>query len=61
MNWKTKTLLIYGLGGLLLGIIAGIASIDNAVEKNKSIDISLKDGAKIGLNAFNAIQKIIIK
>lgn len=61
MNWKTKTLLIYGIGGLILGVMAGIISINNAVENNKTVDISLQDGAKIGMNALNAMQKLVIK
>lgn len=61
MSWKTKTLIYYGLGGLLLGLAAGIISINNAVEKNTEVDLSLKNGAKVGLAALNAVQKIAFK
>lgn len=61
MDWKKKTLLIYGIGGLVLGIIAGITTINNAVEKNKKVDISLQDGARIGVSALNSLSKVIIK
>ena len=29
MDWKNKTLLAYGLGGLILGVCAGIITINN--------------------------------
>ena len=61
MNWKTKTLLYYGLGGLVIGIVAVIISINNAVEKNTEVDLSLKNGAKVGVAALNAVQKLVFK
>lgn len=61
MSWKTKTLLYYSLGGLIIGIAAGIISINNAVEKNTEVDLSLKNGAKVGIAALNAVQKIAFK
>ncbi len=61
MSWKTKTLLYYSLGGLVIGIVAGIISINNAVEKNTEVDLSLKNGAKVGIAALNAVQKIAFK
>ena len=61
MSWKTKTLLYYSLGGLVIGIVAGIISINNAVEKNTEVDHSMKNGAKVGIAALNAVQKIAFK
>lgn len=61
MDWKKKTLLFYSLGGLILGVFAGIITINNAVEKDKEVDISLKEGAKIGISALNSLQKYILK
>ena len=61
MNWKNKTFLFYGIGGLLIGIIAAIITINNAEEKNKEVNISFEEGAKIGVKALNAVSKIIIK
>lgn len=61
MNWKTKTLLYYSLGGLLIGIAAGVITINNAVEKKSEVDLSLKNGAKMGIAALNAVQKIVLK
>jgi len=61
MDWKNKTLLAYGLGGLILGVCAGIITINNAEKNNKTIDLTWKESAKIGMDALNAIQKIIIK
>ncbi|MBQ6510240.1 MAG: hypothetical protein IJI07_12270 [Flexilinea sp.] len=61
MDWKTKTLLIYGAIGLVCGILAGITTINNAVENEKEADISLKEGAKIGLTAMDAMRKTVLK
>ena len=61
MDWKTKTLLIYSIGGLIIGAAAGIATINNAVEKNEEVDITFKDGARIGVNALNSLSKVILK
>ncbi|MBQ6342796.1 MAG: hypothetical protein IJI41_06715 [Anaerolineaceae bacterium] len=61
MDWKKKTLLFYSLGGLLLGVFAGIITINNAVEKDEKVDLSLKEGAKIGISALNSLQKVILK
>jgi len=61
MDWKKKTLLFYSLGGLILGVFAGIITINNAVEKDKEVDISLKEGAKIGISALNSLQKYVLK
>lgn len=61
MDWKTKTMLFYGIGGLLLGVLAGIASINNAEEKDQQLEISLQEGARLGVNALNSLSKVIIK
>lgn len=61
MNWKSKTMLYYALGGLLIGVIAGLVSINNAVEENKEVKLSFENGAKIGLAALKALPKIISK
>ena len=61
MDWKTKTLLIYGIVGLVCGILAGITTINNAVENDKEADISLKDGARISLTAMDAMRKTVLK
>jgi len=59
MDWKNKTLLEYGLGGLVLGVFAGIITINNAEKNNKTIDLTWKESAKLGIDAVNALQKII--
>ena len=61
MNWKTKTLLFYGFIGLAVGIVAGIMTINNAVENKKEVDISLKNGARIGVTAMDAMRKAVLK
>ena len=61
MDWKKKVMLIYTLGGLACGIIAGMITVNNAVENDKELDISLQDGAKIGMNAIKMLTKTVIK
>lgn len=61
MDWKKKTILYYTLGGMVIGILAGIVTVNNAVEKDKEVDLSLKNGAKIGIAALDAVQKIVMK
>ena len=60
MNWKTKTLLLYIGCGLVLGAVAGIMTINNAEENNKEIDPTLKDGARICVQALKSLKKLAI-
>lgn len=61
MDWKQKTIFFYALGGLALGIISGIITVNNAVEENKEVDLSMKNRAKIGLAALEVMKKTILK
>ena len=61
MNWKTKTMLVYILGGLMLGVLAGIMTVSNAEETQKEPELDLKKGAKFGIDAINLIRKNIAK
>ncbi len=54
-------MLFYIIGGLACGIVAGILTINNAVENKKELDLSLQDGAKIGMNALKMVTKTVIK
>ena len=47
MDWKKKTMLIYIIGGLAIGIVAGMISVKKAVDEDREIDLSLQDGAKM--------------
>lgn len=60
MDWKKKTILYYALGGALIGVIAGILTVNNAIEENKEVELSLKNGAKIGLQALDMMKKIVM-
>ena len=60
MDWKTKTILFYIGCGVVLGAIAGILTVNNAQEKDKQIDPTLKDGAKICIEGLKSIKKILI-
>ena len=60
MNWKKKTIMIYAFGGLVLGIVAGIMMVNDAEEKQKEVDFSVKNGAKVGIAALNFIKKNIL-
>lgn len=61
MNWKTKTFVIYILGGLVIGIIAGIMTVNNAEKNEKEVDLSLKNAAKVTVAAFDIVKKLVIK
>lgn len=61
MDWKTKIILFYAIGGLALGIIAGITTIKNAVDNDTEVDLTLKEGAKVGIAAMEVMKKTIIK
>ena len=60
MNWKNKVFLFYAIGGLLLGVVAGLITINNAVDNDKEVELDLKTGAKVGVAALQNIKKIII-
>ncbi len=60
MSWKVKTMLIYGLGGLILGILAGMITVNKAVDEEKEPEFSVKKGAKVGLAVIDALKKTII-
>lgn len=61
MDWKKKTLLIYTIGGLICGVFAGLITINNAVSRKKELDLSLKDGARLGMAAMEVVRKTVIK
>ena len=61
MDWKKKTILYYTLGGMVIGILAGIIGVNNAVEKNQEVELSLKNGAKIGIAALDVVKKLVMK
>ena len=61
MDWKKKTILYYTLGGIVIGLIARIISVNNAVEMDKEVELSLKNGAKIGIAALDVVKKIVMK
>ncbi len=58
MDWKKKTVLIYTIGGLLIGLLSGIITVNNAVEKDKEINLTVKDGARM---AIDVMKKTILK
>ena len=61
MDWKKKTMLIYIIGGLAIGIVAGMISVKKAVDEEREIDLSLQDGAKIGMDVIKFLTKTVIK
>lgn len=60
MDWKKKTVILYALGGLIIGIAAGIMTVKNAEDENKEVEYSLKNGLKVGLAAINAVRKNVL-
>ena len=61
MDWKKKTLLVYIIGGLVLGAAAGYLTIKNAEENNKELAPTLQDGAKVCIAALDSLKKIVLK
>ena len=54
-------MLVYIMGGLLLGALAGIMTVSNAEETQKEPELDFKKSAKFGIDAINLIRKNIAK
>ena len=61
MNWKTKTIVYYGLGGLAIGVLAAVMAINNAEKNRKETDLSLKTSGKLVMAAMDAVRKNVLK
>ena len=57
-SWKTKTLFIGGLLGLLSGLLAAFLLIQRAQQNEKNLNISPGDGVKVGLGVLGVLKLI---
>lgn len=57
-NWKTKTLLIGGIVGLLSGLFAAYLLIQRASQNQQKPELKAKDGVKVGLGLLGVLRLI---
>ena len=59
MDGKTKLILFYSIGGLLLGALIGMNKVKDAEENNEEVDFTLKDATKSGVKVLGIVQKAL--
>lgn len=57
-NWKTKTLLIGGIVGLLSGLFAAFLLIQRSDQNQQKPELKAKDGVKVGLGLLGVLRLI---
>lgn len=57
-SWKSKTLIIGGLLGLLSGLLAASMLIKRSEQNEKNLSISPGDGVKVGLGVLGVLKLI---
>lgn len=57
-NWKTKTLLIGGIVGLLSGLFAAFLLIQRSDQNQLKPELKAKDGVKVGLGLLGVLRLI---
>ena len=57
-SWKTKTLLMGGILGLISGLIAAFLLIQKSQQSAKNMSISPGDGVKVGLGVLGLLKLI---
>lgn len=58
MDWKKKTLLIYAIGGLVLGVITGISAVKKAEKDDEIPEFNAKTGARVLSASLDMIKKL---
>lgn len=58
MDWKTRTLLIGAVAGLLTGLAGGYILIQRAEAMNHTPKISAGDGVKMGLGVLGLLRLV---
>jgi hypothetical protein len=58
-GWKTKTILIGGILGLLIGVIAAFLFVKNQPEDAEPRKLSSKQGMQLGLGVVSVIRQIV--
>ena len=59
MDGKTKMVLFYSIGGLIVGALVGITKANDEEEKNEKVDFTLKDATKSGVKVLGMVQKAL--
>ncbi|MDO9085650.1 MAG: hypothetical protein Q7U53_05520 [Anaerolineaceae bacterium] len=57
-SWKTKTLLMGGILGLISGLLAAFLLIQKSQQSEKNMSISPGDGVKVGLGVLGLLKLI---
>lgn len=58
MDWKKKTRIVGAIIGIATGIIVAQVMISNAEEKNETVQLNAKNGAKIGMAVLNMAKQL---
>ena len=59
MDGKTKMILFYSIGGLLIGALIGLTKVSDAEKNNEEVDFTLKDATKSGVKVLGMVQKAL--
>ena len=57
-SWKTKTLFVGGVLGLLSGLLAAFLLIQRSQQNEKELNISAGDGVKVGIGVLGVLKLI---
>jgi hypothetical protein len=58
MNWKTKTIAIGAIAGLLVGLASAFIIIQRAEAENMVPEISAGDGVKVGIGVLTLLRLV---
>ena len=58
-NWKMKTLIIGGVAGLLIGLLAAYLLIQRAEQEEEKPKLSAGDGVKVGVGVLGLLKLIV--
>ena len=57
-NWKTKTMLIGGVLGALIGVGGAYLLIQNAERQGNVVSVTAGDGVKLGLMLMGVLRQV---
>jgi hypothetical protein len=57
-SWKTKTLIMGGVLGLLSGLLAAFLLIQRSQQNETEVNINAGDGVKVGLGVLGVLKLI---